>query len=81
MAQLVKNLPAIWETWVRSLGWEYLLEKGKTIHSNIWPREFHGLYSPWSCKDLEKGKKRKNASDYFVSVKAIVLNFKRDFKR
>ena len=55
--------------------------EGKTIHSNIWPREFHGLYSPWSCKDLEKGKKRKNASDYFVSVKAIVLNFKRDFKR
>ena len=29
MAQLVKNLPAMWETWVRSLGWEDLLEKGK----------------------------------------------------
>ena len=26
-AQLVKNLPAIWETWVQSLGWEDLLEK------------------------------------------------------
>ena len=26
VAQLVKNLPAIWETWVRSLGWEDLLE-------------------------------------------------------
>ena len=29
VAQLVKNLPAMWETWVRSLGWEDLLEKGK----------------------------------------------------
>ena len=29
MAQLVKNLPAMRETWVRSLGWEDPLEKGK----------------------------------------------------
>ena len=29
VAQLVKNLPAMLETWVRSLGWEDLLEKGK----------------------------------------------------
>ena len=29
MAQLVKNPPAMWETWVRSLGWEGPLEKGK----------------------------------------------------
>ena len=29
IAQLVKNLPAIWETWVLSLGWEDPLEKGK----------------------------------------------------
>ena len=36
MAQLVKkNPPAMWETWVRSLGWEDLLEKEKATHSNI----------------------------------------------
>ena len=35
VAQLVKNLPAIWETWVQSLGWEDPLEKGTTTHSNI----------------------------------------------
>ena len=35
MAQLVKNLPAVWETWVRSLGWEETLEKGKATHSSI----------------------------------------------
>ena len=35
VAQLVKNLPAMWETWVRSLGWEDDLEKGKAIPSSI----------------------------------------------
>ena len=35
MAQLVENLPAIWETWVRSLCWEDPLEKGKATHSSI----------------------------------------------
>ena len=34
VAQLVKNLPAMWETWVRSLGWEDPLEKGKATHSS-----------------------------------------------
>ena len=32
MAQLVKNPPAMWETWVCSLGWEDPLEKGKATH-------------------------------------------------
>ena len=35
VAQLVKNLPAMRETWVQSLGWEDSLEKGKATHSNI----------------------------------------------
>ena len=35
MAQLVKNLPAMQETSVRSLGWEDPLEKGKATHSSI----------------------------------------------
>ena len=35
IAQLVKNLPAVWETWVQSRGWEDPLEKGKAIHSSI----------------------------------------------
>ena len=34
-AQLVKNPPAMWETWVRSLGWEDSLEKGRATHSSI----------------------------------------------
>ena len=35
VAQLEKNLPATLETWVRSLGWEDPLEKGKATHSSI----------------------------------------------
>ena len=35
VAQLVKNPPAMRETWVRSLGWEDPLEKGKATHSSI----------------------------------------------
>ena len=35
VAQLVKNPPAMWETWVQSLDWEDPLEKGKATHSSI----------------------------------------------
>ena len=39
VAQMVKNLPAMWETQVLSLGWEDPLEKGMVTHL---PGEFHG---------------------------------------
>ena len=35
VAQVVKNLPAMWETWVRSLGWEDPLEEVMENHSSI----------------------------------------------
>ena len=35
LAQLVKNPPAMWETWVRPLGREDPLEKGKATHSSV----------------------------------------------
>ena len=35
MAQMVKNLPAMWENWVQSLGWEDLLEKGMATDFSI----------------------------------------------
>ena len=43
VAQRVKNLPAMQETWVRSLAWEDPLEKGKATHSNIL-----ALRIPWT---------------------------------
>ena len=53
IAQLVKNPPAVQETWVRFLGWEDLLEKGKATHSSVlgksweipWPKVPGGLQS------------------------------------
>ena len=36
MAQMVKNLPAMWETWVQALGWEDPLEEGMATHSLLW---------------------------------------------
>ena len=35
VVQLVKNPPAMWETWVLSLGWEDTLQKEKATHSSI----------------------------------------------
>ena len=47
MSQTVKNLPAMWETWVRSLGQEDPLEEGMATHSRIlaWTEEPGGLQS------------------------------------
>ena len=59
MAQMVKNLLAVWETKDRSLGREDPLEKGMATHSSIlaW-RIPHGQrslvgYSPWGGKELD----------------------------
>ena len=45
VAQMVKNLPAVQETWVQSLGWEDPLEKGIAIHPSTLAGEFHGQKS------------------------------------
>ena len=56
VAQLVKNLPAMRETWVWLLGWEEPLEKGMAMHSNIltwripWTEE---PSRPWDCKQSD----------------------------
>ena len=48
VAQLLQNLPVIWETWVQSLGWEDPLEKGKATHSSIL-----AWRSPWGRKESD----------------------------
>ena len=59
MPQVIKNLPSMQETWVRSLGGEDPLEKEMATQSNIlaWriPRieEPGGLHIPWGCKELD----------------------------
>ena len=68
VAQLVKNPPAMWETWVRSLGWEDPLEKGQANHSSgrrqwhptpvLLPGKSHGQrslvgWNPWGRKESD----------------------------
>ena len=56
---MVKNPPAMWETCVRSLGWEDPLEEDMATHSSIlawkipWTEEPGSSYSPWSRKELD----------------------------
>ena len=47
VAPLGKNLPAVRETWVQSLGWEDPLEKGKATHSSILAWRI-----PWTVKSM-----------------------------
>ena len=59
MAQRIKNLPAMWETQVQSLGWEDPLEKGMATYSSIlagripmdreaWWAAIHGVAKSWT---------------------------------
>ena len=48
IAHLVKNLPAMQETWIRSLGWEDPLEKGKVTHSSILAWRI-----PWNIQSMQ----------------------------
>ena len=57
----IKNLPAMQETWVQSLGWEDPLEKGMATHSVFLPGESHGQrnlegYNPWGHKQSDTTK-------------------------
>ena len=68
VAQLVKNLPAMQENWVRSLGWEDPLEKGMATHSSVlvWKIPWT-VYSPWGCKELGMTEQLSH-TDYNIEV-------------
>jgi len=58
VAQTVKHLPTMWETWVQSLGREYLLEKEMATYSSTLAWKIHGWRSlvgcsPWDRKELD----------------------------
>ena len=52
VAQTVKSLPAMWETWVRSLGWEDLLEKEKSTHSSTFAWRIPWKEEPGSLQSM-----------------------------
>ena len=56
MAQLVKNPPAMWETWVRSLGWEDPLERAKATHSSILAWRIPWTIYSRGCKESDMTK-------------------------
>ena len=72
VAQLVKNQPAMWETWVRSLGWEDPLEESMTTHSSILPGE-----SPWTEKPggLQPMGLQSSPCSLFISLPSGLLDF------
>ena len=74
MTQLVKNLPAMQETWVQSLGCEYPLEKGKATPSSVlaWRR-------PWGPKESDRTERLKLSLSTFIIValyKSVAVNIK-----
>ena len=81
MAQIVKNLPAMWETWVQPLGQEDPLEEGVATHSGIltweipWSEE-HGRLQSTGGKELDtaerlstvQNRRGQKSSKYFLRV-------------
>ena len=71
VAQTVKRLSAMQETWVRSLGWEDPLEKEMAAHSSIlvwkipWTRSLVG-YCPWGHKELDMTERREEDIIYYI---------------
>ena len=53
VAQLVKNLRPGFGPWVGKIPWR----RERLPTPVFWPGEFHGLYSPWSCKELDMTKR------------------------
>jgi len=70
MAQLVKNMSAMWETWVQSLGREDPLEKRKANHSSILAWRIPRTYSPGGCKESDKAE-RLSLSLFTVSRRKV----------
>ena len=85
--QMVKNWPAMQETWVQSLCWEDPMEDKWQPTPVFLPREFQGQrslvgYSPWGCKELDMterlhlifSKKKSHRSIFFLNIASKPLN-------
>ena len=76
LAQTVKHLPTMRETWVRSLGWERSPGEGKWQPTPVLlPGESHGWrslvgYSPWGCKESDRTER---LHFHFTSIKSIYI--------
>ena len=78
---IVKNLHAMWETQVWSLGWEDTLEKGMATHSSIlawripWTEAPRGIYCPLGHKELDMTDRLTlSLSIFFIFYKICLIN-------
>ena len=88
VAQLVKNPPAMQETWVQYLGWEDPLEKGMATHSSILAWRTPRTVYPWGCKQsdtteqlspsLSCSSSKKFGWAKFIKVSTMILLFLHD---
>ena len=81
VAQTVKRLPTMWETWVQSLGWEDLLEKEMAAHSNTIAGKSRGRrslvgYSPSGCKESDTTEQLHFSFTFMGSRKCISIKHK-----
>jgi len=77
VAQTVKNLPAIWETWVQFLGWKSLWRKAWQPTPVCLPGESNGQrslagYSPWGCKESDTTERLSTAQGKFPQAKEFI---------
>ena len=81
VAQMVKTLLAMQETWVQFLGWKDPLEKGMAIHSSLFPGKFHGKrslvsYSPWVLKESDTNEQLTHIVPYFFHFAMVIAAMK-----
>ena len=83
---MVKHLPAMWETWVRSLGWEDLLEKEMQSIPVLLPGESQGQRSlvgcsPWGRKESDMTERLHFTSLHFPQILNVIntMIIRRDY--
>ena len=64
MAQMVKNLPAVWETWIQPLVWEDPLEKGTATHTSILSWRIPWTEETGSLQSMGVAKSRTRVSNF-----------------
>ena len=74
VARLVKNLPAMRETWVQSWGWEDPLEKGKTYSLQYCSLE-NSMDSPWGRKESDTTEQLSLSGGKHISIVRLVREY------
>ena len=78
VVQMIKNLPAVWETWAQSLDWEDLLEEGMATHSNILARRIPMDSGAWQAtvRGVTKNQTRlSNEAQYTEQGSGLAVSF------